>query len=279
MSLEQVEQFIREAQQTMQTGHFAPALELTEQALALDPTSSDAHVLMGVALAQLNRPEEATQAFLAGIRFGPQNTKAFFNLAVHYHQQGQKALSEEMARETLRINSDHPGAKSLLGGNDSANEPDSQMMREVPRTSSETEPGAPNNARSQTTATFRPGYDASTEGSLQFVERMGKGWVFIGMSLALLSLLIGFFAWADFLQVLSQIGVGGDPNAIGAMIESSNTWLSVLSTLISLISLLWMIFDVIHRRGNWLWMLPYVLCCCCSFGGVCQLIYLWQGRK
>ncbi len=264
----------------MQTGHFAPALELTEQALALDQMSSEAHVLRGVALAQLNRPEEATQAFLAGVKFGPQNAKAFFNLAVHHHQQGQRALSEEMARETLRINPDHSGAKSLLVANDSGNGSESQLSLEKPPVISGMEPPPPTIAEPMQSASYRSGYDASNENSLQFAKKMGKGWVAIGVSLALLSLIAGLANWLIRLQAMAAIGANfSDQSGLGNLFPTSSSWISVVATVVGLTSLVWMILDLIHRRGNWLWMLPYVICCCCGFGGICQLIYVWQGRK
>jgi|CXWL01.1.fsa_nt_gi tetratricopeptide (TPR) repeat protein len=280
MSQEQVEQFIRESQQSMQTGHFGSALELCEQAIALNPNSSEAHVLRGVALAQLNRPEEATHSFQAGIRFGPNNPKAFFNLAVHHHQQGQKALSEEMAKETLRIAPDHSGAKSLLAGSEVSKGSKSHSSFDKPTIISGMELETPATNATQPTATYRPGYDATSEGSLQFVERMGNGWDATGILLSIASLLLGCYGWAISIIALAEMGSSfANSNAMSSMFEGLGGWVSVVSAVFGLFGIAWMILDLIHRRGNWLWMLPYTLCCCCSIGGITQLIYMWKGRE
>lgn len=43
-----------------------------------------------------------------------------------------------------------------------------------------------------------------------------------------------------------------------------------------------MILELADRRGNWLWLLPYILVCCCTCSllqPVVQIIYMTMGRR
>lgn len=76
--------------------------------------SADAYLLKGVALAQMSSPDLATESFQKAIGIEPDNAKARFNLAVHFSRIGQKQGALTEAREALRVDRNHAGARDLV---------------------------------------------------------------------------------------------------------------------------------------------------------------------
>lgn len=335
MSQEQIKQFIDEAQVSLSGGQFQQALDLVDQAIAIEENTTEAHVLRGIALSQLSRPDEATSAFRNAIMYGPYNPKAYFNLAVHYFQLGEKLKAEEMAKETMRIEPGHPGARQLLTSieNERAQQAGAAQQKmssfpgdplaqdpaaAAPATSSESGPlppgvgaapaaqpsapqanspygGQPSKAdrfapvdnpspgqAPTPTGYYRPGYDTSTTHSIAFVGNMEKAWDVIGIVLSAASILIfivGFvIGFGAAMEAFSNQGRGSNSMANMMAMQPGGILLSVLGWGIRLFSMAWMIMDLIDRRANWLWFLPWFLCCCCGVPGIPQLIYIWKGR-
>lgn len=315
MSQEQASQFIEQAQQSLQSGQFGSALELIDQAIALDENNSDSYVYRGIALSQLGRPDEATEAFRHAIMHGPYNPKAYFNLAVHHYQLGQAMQAEEMAKETMKIEPNHAGARDLLirienerkpaappssigafPGDPLATPPPSEPAQPViidpgapsatpaqpvrPEVPAQPPYGGTAQPPAQPTGYYRPGYDTSSTHSLQFIANMGKGWDTFGWILAIGTLVVGGIVWASAFSIMAQ--VFSNPDAFAG----SNPWmapgvsvpLQILDMVGRLVALVWMILELADRRGNWLWILPFIICCCCNLPGVVMAIYLWKGR-
>jgi hypothetical protein len=129
---------------------------------------------------------------------------------------------------------------------------------------------------------YRPGYETGGIHSLQFVANMGKTWDTIAWALIVVSLVVFVGSIALYMPLyaemfrnpenisrMSTMGLGGGALSIVLQIVS---WLATLA------SLVWMILELSDRRGNWLWLLPYILCCCCGFHWVVLGIYLLAGR-
>ncbi len=114
MANEQAKAFIDQATQSLQNSQFDKALELIEQAIAIEPGSSDSFVLKGICLSQLNQPDAATDAFKQAILLSPYNPKAYYNLAVHMNALGNKKEAMEFAREAVGVDPRHTGARQLL---------------------------------------------------------------------------------------------------------------------------------------------------------------------
>src|ERR1019366_2120293 len=72
MANEQAKAFVDQATQSLQNSQFQQALELVDQAIAIEPGASDSHVLRGICLSQLGQPDAATEAF--GRRFRSRRT-------------------------------------------------------------------------------------------------------------------------------------------------------------------------------------------------------------
>ncbi len=299
MSEEQAKPFIEQAGQSLQGGQFAQAVELLDQAIALQPENSEAFVLRGIALSQMSQPDGATEAFRRAIMLSPYNVKAYFNLSVHYYTIGEKAAAEEMAREAVRIDPKHAGAKDLLARIRSEQAPrEAGAGGPLPGTGvGQAEPpgpaSAPPGAGPQQPGPgaplpqqgyYRPGYEQGTVHSMPFVENLGKRWDTIGWTLGGVGTALGIVSFIRSFSQIEQIfrdpegfmkagqGMAFMGTGIGDILLQLMVWLMILITFI------WFIMEMSDRRGNWLWMLPLVLCCCCGFQAPVVLIYLWKGR-
>lgn len=273
MAEDQVKGFIDQATSSIQSGMFNQAIELASQALAIEPDNADALILKGVALAQVNQADAATDAFQRAVMVQPTNPKAFFNLAVHYSRLGKKDLALDAAREAANLDPAHAGARDLL----------MQIEREmgVANTSISAPPvSAPYQAQNPYQAPggayMREGYAPSVH-SVAFVERMGNNWTNLGWGLAIVSILmfvVGILvSVGDFQQIMANPNTPRDPFA---GMTGIRLVVSLLDMVVRAGALAWIIIDIIDRRGNWLWLVLYVICCCCA---PVQAIYMAAGRK
>jgi len=114
MANEQAKAFVDQATQSLQNSQFQQALDLVDQAIAIEPGASDSHVLRGICLSQLGQPDAATDAFRKAIMLSPYNAKAYYNLAVHYNALGNKKEAAELAREAVGVDPRHAAAKQFL---------------------------------------------------------------------------------------------------------------------------------------------------------------------
>src|ERR1019366_2201872 len=114
MANEQAKAFVDQATQSLQNSQFQQALELVDQAIAIEPGASDSHVLRGICLSQLGQPDAATEAFRKAIMLSPYNAKAYYNLAVHQNALGNKKEACELAREAVGVDPRHAAAKQFL---------------------------------------------------------------------------------------------------------------------------------------------------------------------
>lgn len=282
---EQVQQFLQQATQALQDGNAASALELVGQAIALDPQNPDAYVLRGIALSQTGNPEGATAAFLQALALNPQSPKAHYNFATHQYQLGLRREALASAEEALRLDPAHASARGLV----------ERIRLELGESGSMAPPPprqeVPSNPYEANANYHRPGYDAPPDThSIAFVERLGPTWVTIGWILAAVLLLLTIVQWAQQgpqllemframqendqakLEKLSnEMGFGG-MNALAIL-------LSIVGMVLNLGGLTWNIMDIADRRGNWLWIIPYVLCCCCGLQGIALMLYITMGRK
>ncbi|MBI5707675.1 MAG: hypothetical protein HZC36_11890 [Armatimonadetes bacterium] len=317
MSDEQSKAFLDSATQALHNGEFAKALEFVQQAIAVQPESTDSYVLKGVAHSQLQQADEATEAFRHAIMLSPYNVKAYYNLAVHYNSLGQKVLAAEMAKEAVRIDPKHVGAKDLLGRIEneikppettvphtgSSEPPAEQPMAPPPGTTGPDpvpapgpqpfsqqgpapgpyqQPGQPPQPGQPY---YRPGYENRSVHSIGFVENMGGAWTTVGYAIGGIASLFWVIGLGRLATMWSQSG--GDFQKLAELNQQQafatgapgELLLQLVSLFVLLVSLVWMIMDIADRRGNWLWLLPFVICCCCTGAyGPMLLIYVWKGR-
>jgi len=72
-------------------GHAERAADLIGQAIALNPTSADAHNNRGAALRELGRPHEALSSYTQAIMLKPDSADAYFNRAAVWRDLGRAA--------------------------------------------------------------------------------------------------------------------------------------------------------------------------------------------
>ena len=73
-----------QARELIIAGNYESALPLLEKAIELHPEYTNAYIHKGLCLRNLNRNDEATQAYLAAIKLDPNNSTAYGNLAVNF---------------------------------------------------------------------------------------------------------------------------------------------------------------------------------------------------
>jgi len=71
-------------------------------------------VMQGQALMDLNRPQQATDAFLAAIQHGPPSADLCFYLAQSYSAAGRGTEASAAAQQALVINGAHEPSRQLL---------------------------------------------------------------------------------------------------------------------------------------------------------------------
>ena len=261
-------EFLDQATQSLQGGQFQQALELVGNAIALGPDNAEAFVLKGIAESQLSRPHEAVESFKRAMELDPASPKAAFNLAVHYYGAGQKQEALTAARQALAADPAHAGARDLVQRLEGelnipgAPSPDAVSGATPPMRPTAFTPAAD-------TGQWRPGYELPAH-SLRWVENMEAAWGVIGWLLVAISIGLGVLFWATVGPEIMKIfqAAMSDPTAAQRMQPHIPTLMSVVVWIaygVRVLGMLWMIFDLVDRRGPWLWLLPFLLC------GVCGL--------
>jgi len=278
-------EFLDQATQSLQGGRYQQALEFADNAISLAPENAEAYLLRGIAQSQLNRPHDAVESLRKAMELDPANPKPPYNLAVHYYGAGEKREALTAVEKAIDLDPAHPAARDLLqrlqselnivapahpapAGAVTAAEPPLTPASPMPV---------------QDAGQWRQGYLAPVH-SIRWIENIEGAWDVIGWLLAGILLVISIFLVATI--GLDSFRTVGDltSNSNGAGMPAS--WHTPLSTALiylwlalALESLTWMICELADRRGPWLWMLPFVLCCCCGMQSITMILYLLLGRS
>ncbi len=254
----QLEVLVGECTDLVNSGQFAEGLAKADAALAIDPNSAGAALGRAVCLSQLGNSSEASAAFDVAIRLGPGDAKARFNAAVHEFNAGNLTLARSLATEALDLDSNHEGARGLL-----QRMPQSNQVAEYPR--------------DQAMA-----YEVQNEG-LPFIKKMGKNWVVLGWVLSAMSGLSFIYSMMTVLPKMGEMMSAAQANdqAKTAAIQASmtNPVLQAFGYALLGASILWMILDLIHRKGNMVWLIAHIPCSCCGGSWLTMPLYLLLGRK
>lgn len=119
------------------------------------------------------------------------------------------------------------------------------------------------------------------EHTIPFVENLGKAWVGIGWLCAFGSL-VAMVSYVIIVVSMVQTGNFNDPTALEAAMKNQSglmllTQVSYYGSLLGI--LVWSIMDIIDRRGNFIWLIPNIICSCCAFGWLTLPIYILAGRN
>jgi tetratricopeptide (TPR) repeat protein len=268
MSDERVADLLRNAAGLLQSGDFHSALQVAQDALRLDPASTDAYSLVGMAQARLGRAAEAEVALRTAADISP-DAKAFYNLASHLFATGDRLAAEEFARRALAVDPLHETSRELLARLEAERD----------------EPLAPPTTFAFPTAPTQP------PKPFYFVQTLGWAWTLAGCFLAAASVItrvvtmlrIGRSAPSDLesmtqseqtqwaMQILTENG----PLFVGAFV-----WLALLAV--------WWIIDYAHwQRRNLLFyviagLIDATILMCCTYGvlhGALFAVYLYLSRR
>ncbi len=282
---EQVRQFIDQATQSIQAGQFDKALQLIDQALALDPEAAEAYILKGIALSQTGQPSAATEVFRRAVDLDPMSAKAHYNLAVHLYSQGEKTEALQSARTAASVDLNHAASRQLaltieteLGLSPTA-ELIPEPVRQAPQ---ETASAAPF-MQANTNPYMKQDVPYSGH-SIPFVEKLGGWWTAIAWILVVMSLAGGIGAVKFFAEVMGQV----NPNS-QTMNEDMARLAQHYTGLINFIricgfgsivgTVTWSLMDHLDQRNSFLWLIPNIVCTCCGCAFITLPIYMLAGRN
>lgn len=248
----------------MQRGEMTQALEFIDQALRLAPDEADSHIIRAVILAQSGRPAEAREAFETAVRLAPGDPKAHYNLAVHLDSVGEKHLALASAQEALRLDPSHGAARSLV---------------------SRLEGGAPTfepPVMSAPAFESHPAHRPSRQ-NIAFIRSLGVTWDAAGWLLTASGAIVsvGLFMRGFSLALASKGSAEADFASMLKLLQEDPQYsrLGVLALVVSLISLIWMIMDMVNRNAKPLWALPFTICCLANLQWIVMPFYLASTRR
>jgi len=282
MSDHATKQFIEQAQQSLGGGKVAEALEFAQQAAALDPSNAEAFMLCAVAYSQLNRPLDADDAFARSAELNPDNPKLFYNWAVHLYSMGNKQEALTKGRNALDLDPSHASARDLV----IRLEGELGLRSSIPSTHEPAATPFQPQTQMQPPTHYYANYEPPLH-SLKFVEKIGPTWDLLGWGFGGLRLLMFLISLTQMSKVLSDVS-----NSSSEVFDNisnnplyyqtgSNPAIGTVAVLFSLAVLLWLVFDILDRRASWLWLIPYIVFCCCTctaFDWVILPLYVFIGR-
>lgn len=270
-----VSQFIEQAAQETRIGRFDAALEAVNRALALDPNSSEALGLKAIACSMLGRAEEAESNFKAALRITPDNPKIAYNYALFLQEADRKQEALEAAKRAAALNPANTSAVDLLRGLEGElgsapfDLPSPFITSDEGEIDTEGSVAGPSAAR--TSPYIRPGFygEGMNIQSLKSIESLGELWYAGGWLLVVLGALA-------FVPVTFNAIKGLMTNALhptfSRPIPAGFQMPIFAQGLVMLGLVVWMLLEMINRRGNWLWFLTVLLA---SFLGCFYLNLSW----
>ncbi|MEI8282714.1 MAG: tetratricopeptide repeat protein [Armatimonadota bacterium] len=253
---------IQQATDFVNAGKFEEALESSRAVLVTDPNSGDAKLIEAISLSQLGQSRDASEAFSAAIRMAPTNVKARFNAAVHEFNMGNTGQARTLANEALNLDSNHEGTKTLvekMGPEQAPPQGGMQYPREAPE-----------------------GFMPQNEG-IAFIRNLGPTWVMLGWFLVICSFASFAYSaynlvihWADLMSAVSsknQAQIQAVSNAMQTPLMQIFAWVVLGANMV------WTIMDLIHRKGNFVWLIGHIPCTCLGLSFITQPLYILLGRK
>ena len=251
-------------------GNYEQALEMSRSILVTDPNNADAKLIEAISLSALGSPRDASEAFSAAIQLAPTIAKPRFNAAVHEFNVGNIGPARLLANEAKSLDPQHDGVSQLL-----------ERMGPEPQFSSK--PSYPRIASNE--------FETPNEG-IEFIRKNPHAWMLIGWCITLGSFLttIWFLMtivphFNELLDAGKSIGDGpaGFQKTKGLQNSIGSPLLSVAVYGFSISNLAWMVMDIIHRKGNFVWLILHIPCTCLGLGlggnFITLPIYILFGRK
>ena len=257
---------LQQATDFVNAGNYNEALEMARAVMVGDPSNGDAKLIEAISLSQLGNSRDASEAFAAAIRLAPTNVKARFNAAVHEFNNGNVGEARVLANEALSLDPSHEGTKELM----------TRMGPETPVMANGVSYPREN------MVDFQPPHEG-----ISFIRKNSKVWTAIGWTISAASLFTFVLMWAMILPHVGEVmdaTKNNDQTKIQALSKSFSSPLLTMSSYgFVALNLVYMIMDIIHRKGNFIWLIVHIPCSCvgaCIGGNFITLpIYMLFGRK
>jgi len=248
---------VEQATDALNAGRFEDALNEGLGVLALEPDHADAILLQAIALSQLGRAQEASAAFVRAVTLAPSSAKARYNAAVHEYNIGNRDVALRLTNDALIIEPGHASAKDL--------------QNRI------TGDGSYPKLEAPTVAPTAPA-------GIGFISKLGGVWIGIGFFLSIANaatylsqsaMMSGSKAYQDL-----QNSPMKDPGEMMAKLTAITQEVPALVPLgsldfvLRLVLLVYMVLDLNHRRGNYVWLVPLILAGCCGFSWAILPMYL-----
>lgn len=254
--MDSAQDLIAQATHCLRKGDVKSTLRYAEMAIAADESKAEGHQLRGIALTKLNRPEEATIAFRRATEVAPYEPKHFFNLAVNLKTRNLEEESNQMAREALRIDPTHIGARGLLGELD----PEEAEAAHGPWTE-------------------RVGH-GNQEHVLPFMNGSEKVWTGIGYGFLALGVLLALLMIFHFPAGPTGKAVAkGDLPDIGLKSDPLSIFTFFLFCVSTVCTFMWMFIDIIDKRTKFTWLVPISICGVLGMNAAPLALYMFLGRR
>ncbi|MER3495664.1 MAG: hypothetical protein C4320_01880, partial [Armatimonadota bacterium] len=150
------------ATDALNAGDPKAALRIAEELRRANGPSADEALIRGIALSQLGEMAAASDALAEAIRQAPKSHKVQFNAAIHEFNAGNLEGAEELARRAALLDPEHGGTRDLL--------------RKIAEMRPPVVPAVPDSR------------SAATGETLEWVGRLGSGWIAIAFVLVALGI-------------------------------------------------------------------------------------------
>ncbi len=270
MSKQQARELIKQAEKSIKAENPQVALEELRQSILYNPKDPDAYLLLGIALAQTDNPLDAENALRKATQLAPNSAKAHYNLAVQLYAQGQRRKALAEVQRSLELEPERKSSAELAA----------RIREEDGIDIVDPEPPTP----TAITETSAP----SETDAIPFIARFGPAWTWFAWFLAGVSLVGAILYGYVFSQTIDSMG--GVANMKDILAASQKIADAAqrhplypvafsIGAVSNLGTIIFVMFDVVSRRRNIMWILPAGFCTCTGFAWIILPIYLLFGRN
>lgn len=246
MSNDRAKAFSEQAHACLRSGRYDDAVQFARQALELHPTPT-AFALLGAALSQSEKPDEANDAFERAAKLEPNSAQHQYNLAANCYRFGWKGQAAKFAKLALSLDPNHPKAKNLADRLERENQVAKTVYNpDLSRPSAPIEPpviGTELPGAQSPVWAYKPPV-IQLKHTIQKVERMGRSWDALLWSIYSLQVILFIPIYTSFLKPIVEqdssqffdFGSGGALPVIALLV-----WIAL--------TVLWTI-DMVDRRPS-----------------------------
>jgi tetratricopeptide (TPR) repeat protein len=247
--------------EAFQNGDLDRSLLGADEAIRLDSKYPEAHSIRGIVLANQGKSDEALAALSQAVRLAPTVPRYTYNLAAHQYVRKDFRGAWKSSAEALRDDPKFAPAIRLqewIEAQDYDHTVDFDLPR-VTRVASETPTPGPGHA-----LFFMAG-----------MERPWKiaGWCFVALGVVTAICMLVY-------QPFQAPSEDAKKQVMFNLVDSPQAMVTVFLLAISgVLSLMWMLIDIVDRRARLVWLIPSIACCTCGMHALPQALYLMMHKE